>query len=221
MRVGEQAMLRFLFLLCFLMACVSAQAAEEKETPSPAAQQEITLNDVRDAGIMLNYIKRQAIGIYEEAARPNIDLTSNSSVHEPDSIPDPHLPAKVLPARQEWLVFYLGTMETVIRQLAQEVSEIDKGTEKLTVSKEMEVAVTPLWEQWSSRVKDLNHHLDELVPLFDEAEKHNAEIQKVAVSIFNDARLLEETRKSIFATIQGATKKNPDEKILISPPMLK
>jgi hypothetical protein len=219
-------MMKRVFLLALVLAMgMPAQAATETQVKpaaaaaAVAAEQEIGLNDVRDAGMMLNYIKRQAISIYEEAARPNIDVSSSPEVTEFQTIPQAQLPSKVLPARQEWLVFYLGTMETVIRQLGQEVAEIDKGTSKLTVSKEMEAAISPLYDQWAGRVKQLNQHLDALEPMIDNAAKNNVEIQKVAVAIFDDASRLEETRKSIFAAIRDAAKQRPQDKIILSPPL--
>lgn len=212
-------MKRLFILLCALLASSPAIAADDALTKVPDAQEELTLNDVRDVGMILNYIRRQAISIYEEAARPNVDVTYGASVRELQTIPEAKLPAKVLPPRQEWLVFYLGTMETAIRQLVQEVADIDKGTSKITASKRLETTFTPLYEQWASQVKDLNHHLDELVPLFDQSDKNGPELQRIAVAIYNDTNKLEDIRRSIFTTMRDLSKQHPEEKIMVSPPV--
>jgi hypothetical protein len=192
-------------------------AIDQINTKSQPGGEEITLNDVRDAALILDYIRRQAISIYEEAARPDVDLNASPILVELHSIPQSPLPAKVLPARQEWLVFYLGTMETVIRQLAREVAELETGTKEVTISDQLKQTLTPLWEQWATRVTALNKHLDELVPLFDNAARNNTAIQKVAVSIYDDTNGLEETRRAVFTAIQKELQQYPGEKVIIKP----
>lgn len=209
------------------VAAKSTQKVEatEKEKEAAGASndklqnlQELTLNDLQDVGIQLRQIKQQAILIYEEASRTPVPLTASPDVPEFHTIPITHQPhAKLLPARQEWLVFFLATMEPVIRQMRKDAKDIEQGAETLVLPAASEKKLEPLWEGWLKNVQLMNSHLDQLVPLFDDAPHNNSRIQEVAVSIFDDVKRLEAIRKEVFRAVQLMERKTPDQKILVGP----
>ena len=199
-------------------AAVASDSANHELTFADSALQELTLNDLQDLGILWRHIRQQAINIYEEASRTPVKLTASADVPALSTSPIHIVAMKLLPARQEWLVFFLGTMEPVIRQLSQEVEDIQKGIEKLVIPESVDKAIDPLWEAWVKDVRQLNAHLDLLLPLFDDAPHNNTKIQAVAVEIYNDVNRLEVIRKEVFRALQHIERKTPDTKILITPP---
>src|SRR6185369_8528219 len=115
-KVGLSAFLSLLLCMTF------GAPIRAEESKGAIAPQELTLNDVQDAGICLNLIRQQAINIYVEAARTQVTLQSNGEIPEIKTIPISTSAKEFLPARQQWLVYYLGFMEPVIRDLAKSVS---------------------------------------------------------------------------------------------------
>jgi hypothetical protein len=179
--------------------------------------QVLTLNDLRDVGILLHDIKQQAINVYREASRARLDSNASAEVPVIKSIPQDNVSTKLLPARRQWVLFFLGTMEPVIRQLNEQSTGIDEGSKQLVMPSPLKETLEPLWNVWSDNVKKMNGHLDDLLALVDDAPNNNSKIQNVAVYIFNDTQKLDAVRADIFKIVQASTKKNPDAKILISP----
>lgn len=197
---------------------LTVRAESTSAVASSDGVQVLTLDDVQDVGIILRNIREQSINIYEEAARVSVPLNGNPELPEFHSIPYKIDESKVLPARPEWLVYNLGTMEPLIKQLAHQVTDIQKGMKHLVVPELLKETVDPLWETWSTHIERMNGHLSELLPLIDDAPHNNERIRKVAVAIFDDAKELEKIREAIFRAVQKSSREHPDAKILISPP---
>jgi hypothetical protein len=204
-----------LTIALFALNSSPAMSAATETKESPAQLQELSLNDVQDVGIMLRLIGDQAKYIYEEASRTAVTPQDAPQIRTVHSIPY-GIKGKVLPARQQWLVFYLTTMEPVIRELGKDVSDIQSGTKQMVIPKELENAIGPLWEEWALNTKDMNHQLDLLVPLFDDAPHNNEKIREHAVAIYQDVNKLETARQNVFRTLQQATRTGK-EKIMVSP----
>jgi hypothetical protein len=198
---------------------VAYAAGADSTAPSGAAAMppELSLNDVEDAGMLLRFIGQQAINLYEEASRTKLGVNSVAEIPDIRSIPVKTTATNFLPPRQEWLVFYVGSIEPVIRQLSKHVADIQAGTKQVVIPEEDRKKLEPLWEAWTSGVTALNAHLDKLVPLFDDAAHNNTKIQALSVEIFDDVQHLESVRKSVFRAMQLMMRKG-DEKILLSPP---
>lgn len=179
--------------------------------------EELSLNDIQDVGILLRHIKQQSINVYEEAARRPVNAKDSADVAEITSIPVKNSDSQMLPARREWLVFFLATMEPVIRDLTKQVKDLQQGVKQIVIPEQLEKEIDPLWDKWAVDVQEMNNHLDQLLPLFDDAPRNNQEIQKVAVKIFDDTNRLESIRKSVFKVMQQIEQKNPNSKIMISP----
>lgn len=182
-------------------------------TQGPTA---ITLEDVRDSGILLRFLRMNIFGIYQEAARTVITNDSPVDLAEAGSIPY-KTTGKLLPPRLQWLVFYLGTIEPVIKELKNEVGTEEDALNPV-IPQEVSALILPLWKEWSADIGKLNAHLDELFGLFDHAEQSNVQIQAVAVAMNEDIDKLEDVRKRVFKTLQQIQKTAPNSKILVSPP---
>jgi hypothetical protein len=195
------------------------RAAESAQTAAKtqAAKRELSLDDLRDCAILLKLVKQQAINLYQEAAREKVKLDASADVPDIKSIPYKFDSKDLLPPRREWLIFYLGSMEPVIRDLGAEVEPSDAGLAPV-IPEPYKKTFQSFWEQWSGDVKTLNHHLDQLVPLFDDAPHNNGKIQNVAVAIYEDVDGLETLRRQIFKNMQDLARQDPSSHILITPP---
>jgi len=98
------------------------------------------------------------------------------------------------------------------------VTDIQSGAKGLVIPPSVQATLDPLWEAWAADTQKMNRHLDELVPLFDDAPHNNLKIQKVAVAVFDDVQQLEKIRRQVFVSMQKIQKSGSGTKILISPP---
>jgi len=186
-------------------------------TKAQMSKRELSLDDLRDCALLLKQIRQQAINIYEEATLEKVKLDASADVPDIRSIPYKFDSKALLPPRREWLIFYLGSMEPVIRDLGTEVETSEAGLNPVIPETDKNT-FKAFWDQWGADVKKLNHHLDDLVPLFDDAPHNNAKIQAVAVAIYQDVGGLETLRRQIFKSIQELSRQDPDSHILITPP---
>ena len=187
-------------------ACAAPAPAEQRPPDAKTKQEELTLNDLRDYGMALRVIQQQAINIYLEAVRSDVAPGAGPEIADVKSIPIDTGAKPALPARREWLIYYLTSMEPAIRLLGQEVTEVETGAAKVLVPDEMKDEAGPLWESWQKNVEVMNKHLDVLVPLFEDAPHNNTRVAAAAVRIFDDISKLEATRQETFKIIQKAQK---------------
>lgn len=214
-----------------------AAAEEEGKQATPAqARREISLNDLEDRGIALQQIEQQAINIYREAARVKLGPDASPNVPEIKSIPYELQSKELLPPQRQWLKFYLGSLEPVVRRLAAEVGTfpaelnqgIPAGYDKMSgaywtglnpgIPAEYDKTFGTYWKAWGAGVNQLTEHLEELLQLIDDSVLSHAKIQQVAVSVYKDGENLEQLRKTIFTAFREAKKADPNFRILISPP---
>lgn len=185
--------------------------AEDKKNSSQVEKQnknvvEVSLADLKDVGLVLQTIREQSVNIYEEATRRPISVDEGPEIKSLHSIPVMQPDKNFLPSRREWLLFYIASMEPVIKLLEQDVQEAQTGVKQLVIPHVHTADINPLWEQWAATVHQLNLDLSALVPLVDDAENNNQEIAAVAVRIFNDSEKLESIRRSIYFTVQKSIK---------------
>ena len=195
----------------------ASKADPKKADPKKAKLEELSLNDIQDLGLLLDFIQEQSINVYEEASRIPVALNSGPDIRQINKIPYTLDGKDFLPPRQEWLVFFVGTVEPVIRQLGQEVKDMASGNSTVVVPGPLEKALDPLFISWSKDTEELNHHLDELVAQFDDAPNHAAKIRDLAVACFDDAGRMEQSRRKLFAILRSNAKQGGD-KVLITPP---
>lgn len=201
---------------------LTANAAEQDSTPttnnSPANLEVLSLTVLRDLGILLRHMKQQSINIYREASRTEVSPKDSPDIPHIETIPYATGGKTFLPARQQWLVFFLGTMEPVARDMGKHVANIQSGQGRIIIPNTMRQPMEPLWNKWAIETQQLNLHMDQLLPLFDDAQHNSSQIQDKAVQIFNDVQNMELLRKQIYKIIQDNDKSGGSNKILITPP---
>lgn len=190
--------------------------------------EEVTLTDLYETALALNQIKEEAIHIYVEATRLPATAADVMHVHYPKHIPIQIGTAKAqnkkggavandykgcLEPRRTWLVFYMASMEPIIEMLGHDVDDVQSGTMHIVIPGTNEKKWTPIWNKWAQKVKEMNEHLNVLLPLFDDAPHNNKPIAEQAVVIYNDAKQLESIRKEackiiIEAQAKGKVKKS-------------
>lgn len=201
-------------ILIISLISVSSVSAADSADSKTRELQELTLDDIRDVGLALYVVKQQVLNIYAEAVRNRTEAESSSEIVVHASIPIDTKHLKVLPARREWLVVYLASMEPVVRLLGKEVTEARTGVKALIIPEAMHKEVDPFWEAWSRDITKMNEHLDELIPLLDDAPHNNSKVAQIAISMHEDVERLEKLRKQIFEFVKKTEQKSdPNSKI--------
>lgn len=195
---------------------LAASSAANEESSKAHKLEPLSLNDVQDAGLLLNLIQSQCINIYQEASRAPVSLESSPEIKFPSKIPTTLPNANFLPPRQEWLIFFVGTIEPIVKQFAAMVRESDSGVRTVVIPDAMRTTVEPLVTEWSRDTKVLNHHLDVLVSLFDDAPKQGVQIRELAVACYEDANRMEKVRRKIFHILQESAF-HGQGKIMVTP----
>ncbi len=169
----------------------------------------LTLNRLRDCGLSLQQIKQQAINIYLEVTRRDVQSGENLVLVYPKSISDKGLlkPASYLPPRIEWLYFYVGTMEPVIHLFADDINDTKAGATKVFVPKIAKESLSPLWQRWATGIQALNDHVTALYKLANEEKLDNTAIGRHAVSMYKIGNDLEKTRQKAVAIIRRTENK--------------
>jgi hypothetical protein len=163
----------------------------------------LTLNRLRDSGLSLQQIKQQAINIYLEVTRKDVQPTDKPIIVYPKSISNKGLvKTNYLPPRVEWLYFYVGTMEPVIHLFADDVNDTKAGATKIFVPKAAQEPLSPLWQQWSAGIQNLNEHVTAIYKLANEEKPDNIAIGRHAVAMYKIATSLEKTREKGVAIIR-------------------
>ena len=112
------------------------------------------------------------------------------------------------------MVYFFANIEPVVRDLGKQVQDIESGS-GITVPNTLQKRVCPLCQQWILDTTELNHHLDEMLPLFDDAAHNNLKIQDMAVAIFNDTKKMESVRQALYKVVQD--NRSSQNKIMITP----
>jgi hypothetical protein len=232
----RRRLLLVLSLSCLNLLSVNSSVADETRLNSSASDenhsgastplspwkpqntlQEVSLTVLQDVGTLLGFVEQQTCYIYQEASRVAANVKSDPDIKIIREIPCKLESQSFLPARQERLVFFLSTLEPIIRQMGKQVNGIESGTKYLVIPESLKKSFSPLWASWTKNIQILNKHLDALVVLFDDAPHNNKKIQVVAASIFQDVQRLDNIRKNVYHIIQKSNKKGKGDKVLISP----
>lgn len=173
---------------------------------------EITLGDLRDVGLTIMQIKQQAINIFLEVTRTEVPKAARPELVNVDkiSLTDVKPNASYLPIRPEWLIFYVGAMEPVIRLLGADVKDVQGGVAKLLVPKGNREKFESLYLEHEKDVSRLNEHLTKIYDGIDD-KRGNEAIAIEAVHIFEVAQDMEKTRVEAFHIIQASTGRELEE----------
>jgi hypothetical protein len=221
--MGNKLVLRSIFIALMLlgqmvlgcrMSFAAGESSESAERAAPSSLSSkngeaelLTLNHLRDSWLSLQQIKQQSINIYLEATRKDVQATDNTDLVYPKSISKKGLgEGHYLPPRMEWLYFYVGTMEPIIRLFADTVSDTKTGVTRLVVPKAALEPLAPLWKNWSSGIESLNEQVTAIYKLASEEKLDNIALGKHAVSMYKIAEKLEKTREKAVAIIRKTDK---------------
>lgn len=191
------------------------KASEQK---SNEALEELTLNDLDDLSILLNFISEQSINLYQETVREPVSIDSDPDRKSLTSIPLATLKeGGYLPARIQWLVFYFSTMEPVVRELIKQTHDIETGSSKFIIPASMQAELTPLWQRWTAANGNINKHLDEFASLLDENPVKVSAVREKSAAIYNDVLSLNDLRRKIFVYLREQKKAGNRDRVLMSP----
>jgi hypothetical protein len=157
--------------------------------------EQITLADLYDTGLALFRIRQQAVNTYIEATRSPINGSNLPEITDPSTIPVSHENNNFLPARRDWLVCYVATMEPLIRMLANDVKGACASAQEVMLPTLCKSQWEPCWNEWATHVKLLNDHLTSLLAAAEDEHIENAAIANESVAIFEEVEKLEKIRK--------------------------
>ena len=206
-----------LSLLSFFPVALAAESViQEKTDQAESARVRSAaemLNDLRDARLCLSQVKQQAINLFLEATRTHVLPSEAPLEQSPQSINAKMInPSRnYLPARKEWLVFYVNTLEPTIHLLKEDLRDVDANHARYPEA--YSKILRPMWETWNSDVLQMNKAMDEIQSLIEPSTPSNLQLAKAALTIYDKAATLEAVR---FRAAQAVRKQfsNPSKQNL-------
>ncbi len=182
-------------------ACYADRIDDAKES----GEYVVTMGDIRDVGLCLKQIKQEAVFIFLEATRKELPVNSPGKIVEPKSLSMDGINFKddYLPARREWLVFFIGSIEPIIRLMGNDVKDVQNGIYALSVPNISKEQFDKRWKEWTSTVTELNVALDKINDSLGSESGNNEVVASQAVVIFNGAKRLEDLRLLVHHLMQA------------------
>ncbi|MBX9770481.1 MAG: hypothetical protein K2X29_03880 [Candidatus Obscuribacterales bacterium] len=201
--LARRAMLLSLTVMLALSGS-SVCYADRLEDAKESGEYVVTMGDIRDVGLCLKQIKQQAVFIYLEATRKELPVNSPGKIVEPKALSVEGINFKddYLPARREWLVFFIGSMEPIIRLMGNDVKDVQNGMYALSVPNISKEQFDKRWKEWTSTVTELNVALDKINDSLSSESGNNEVVASQAVVIFNGAKKLENLRMLVHHLMQ-------------------
>lgn len=180
-----------------------------------AASSDLTLTDLRDAGLALNQVRQQALNIFMEATRKPCDGASKSEMTFASTIAEKDIETNgkscpYIAPRAQWLLYYVGTVEPIITLLSQDVHDTKSGVAKMMVPEDTRHKLLPLWHQWSDGIEGINTELTGVNDLIGDGKTDNLSLAKHALAMFKHTETLERARQQAFAIIRNSEKRNAE-----------
>ncbi len=169
-------------------------------------QQELTLDHIRDAGLALQEIQRDVIYIFLESTRKPMLNSSKPDIVIPNTISakNLHNDKAFNPARAEWLVYYIGILEPIIKLFENDVKDTRNGYRTLLIPEGTRRLAEPLWRTWANDVDKLNEHLTQLNALVEETGQiKNIAIAKEAAAMFEISQQMEKKRRKGYSLVRN------------------
>jgi hypothetical protein len=169
-------------------------------------QQELTLDHLRDAGLALHEIQRDVIYIFLEATRKPTLKTRQADIVIPSTISAKNLEddSSFNPVRAEWLVYYIGILEPIIKLLENDVNDTRNGYRTLLIPEGAGRLAEPLWRTWANDVDKLNQRLSQLNDSIEETGKtQNTAIAREAAAMFEITQQMEKSRKKGYNLVRN------------------
>ncbi|MBX9880131.1 MAG: hypothetical protein K2Y22_16855 [Candidatus Obscuribacterales bacterium] len=192
--------------LIAIIASSNTSAYADKVTDAKeTGEYVVTMGDIRDVGLCLKQIQQQAVFIFLEATRKELPINSPGRIIEPKTLTTEGLNFKedYLPARREWLVFFIGSMEPLIRLMGNDVKDVENGLYAVSVPNISKAQFDRRWKEWSDTVTNLNMALDKINDSLANETGNNQLVASQAVAIYNDAQKLEHLRMLVHHLMQA------------------
>lgn len=208
-------------LIASVLSCLPGSAAETRgpahSQPAPTSIEcaegaVVTLGDLRDVGLAIMQIKQQSINIFLDVTRKDLTWTSSPGIAFVSRISasDLHPNAKYLPTRPEWLTFYVGAMEPIIRLLQSDVKDVEDGVAKPLVPRGCKEKFEKYYLEYKSDVVKLNEHLSKIYDGI--GDKHNnLELARQAIYMYEVADDMEKKRVGAFQLMKAASSAELEE----------
>jgi hypothetical protein len=152
------------------------------------------LEDLHDAGYVLELIKQQAVDIYAEARR--LKTVTPGTVEPLVSIPNqPVRPESAYkPLRKAWVVFFIGTMEPLVNLLDEALKDVRTGAVDLKVPAHKKAVLDHMMTEIADSITSINKHLTTCAEVLDTNEGGNIVIAQEATAIVSEAAKAERVR---------------------------
>jgi hypothetical protein len=182
-------------------SALAANATKYRHAESTTRVEQLALNDLYDAGLALSRIKEQAINIYVDTTRTNIDYHRLPELPDFKTISVVHETGDFLPPRRDWLVYSLASMEPLIRLLSNDIIEAAKEIKEVMLPSLPLSKWQSCWSEWTTHVQSLNNRLSTLLPLFEDATQNRELINEQSVAIVKEIDKLECIRSAACEVI--------------------
>ncbi|MBX9689838.1 MAG: hypothetical protein K2X27_24220 [Candidatus Obscuribacterales bacterium] len=160
----------------------------------PNLSKDDMLSDLRDARLSLSQVKQQAVNLFMEATRTLVTVKDTPVEHTPQEINTAMLDEKAnfLPPRKEWLVFYMNTLEPIIKLMTDDMNDVE--TNGIQGPANLRDKLKTFWQPWKAEVISINKSMDELQDLITPDSGTNVKLAKTALAIFDSASRMEKVR---------------------------
>lgn len=172
----------------------------------------VTLEDIRDLGICLIQIKQQAENLFIEVTRERVPVDSRPIVAKPEDISSVELGdgSNFLPARPDWLIFYVGTLEPIIHLFREDLRDNPRAPSTLLVPKGTKDSFVNILASYEKDVDALNECLNQIYDSIGEKD-NNIKIARSSIKLFQIAEKMETSRVEAFDLLQRAGTQSYEE----------
>ncbi|HEY9759190.1 MAG TPA: hypothetical protein V6C97_28790 [Oculatellaceae cyanobacterium] len=194
----------------------SAPTAPSTDTPTSTRQLqtgvtkvELSLEKLRDVGLDLKHLIKDAGSLYDEVAIQPVALMTEPEVIGTTVI---NVPIGVQPTgpfqqpRKERLELTMNTIKPVVGLLKTNVDEFMSGAKQLDLSSDVLSELQPKLTEWVDLVNKLSAQEGQLESLTVGPTFNNAAIASSAVDMQKTAKKLDETRRAIYKVIRKRAK---------------
>lgn len=194
----------------------SAPTAPDSDTATSTRQLqigvtkvELSLEKLRDVGLDLKHLIKDAGSLYDEVAIQPVALMTEPEVIGTTVI---NLPIGVQPTgpfqppRKERLDLTMNAIKPMVGLLKTNVDEFMSGEKQLDLSSDILSELRPKLTEWVDLVNKLSEQERQLESLTAGPAFNNASIASSAVEMQKTAKKLDETRRAIYKAIRKRVK---------------
>ncbi len=163
----------------------------------------LTLNEVREAGVAIDKVKRLSADLYEEMTRHDVQLEEEPEIIGTTVV---YIPVNFdagtyLPPRKKWVDLYMSQLGPLVTAMKSEITDVE-----IAVPEETKARLRLLFNDWVSVVTDVQTNLAALQNLTCGSAYDTQAIVQQAATVHADMEKLEETRKKIYSVVKHMPK---------------